>query len=440
MSRACTRIVLSILCLTALAGYPAAAQTPAAITGGVTARASGQPVAGATVAVEGTPLTATTSAVGRFRIDNVNAGPVVLVVKAPGFLDLRVPNLQATASGLQVNIELEVTPNFLDRVQVTATKQPLSIGDVAAQTDIVDRATIESRGDQTLTQAIAHVPGAVVSTQLGVFESVMLRGLPRGDPEFTNTLLLIDGVPQTTSSNGSRVVGLTINDASSIEIVRGPNSALYGRTAIGGSVNVRTADPTPAAAIRRSTSPAASSACAEGRGEVCPVRSSSGAATTSRSARNAIRGYYNTKTGGDFVDGNTAFFGKLTFAPDAKSFGSVSFNRVVLGQQHADQRADHRRAVPARHRPAFRSAHQLQHSRAQLPPGREAGSPSTTRASCRRGPSMVEVFGYRTVEQQFIDDGDFIGSPFDLGAHTVEQYPFSQDSRKTSSTRNCGSS
>src|SRR5436305_541612 len=97
---------------------------------------------------------------------------------------------------------------------------------------------IEDRGDQTLAQAIEHVPGAVVSTQLGIFESVMLRGMPRGDPEFTNTLLLIDGVPQTTSRNSSRVAGLTINDASSIEVVRGPNSALFGRTAIGGSVNV----------------------------------------------------------------------------------------------------------------------------------------------------------------------------------------------------------
>jgi len=51
-------------------------------------------------------------------------------------------------------------------------------------------------------------------------------------------------VPQTLSNNGARVIGLTTNDTSSIEIVRGPNSALYGRTAIGGSVNMRTADPT----------------------------------------------------------------------------------------------------------------------------------------------------------------------------------------------------
>ena len=39
---------------------------------------------------------------------------------------------------------------------------------------------------------------------------------------------------------------------------------------------------------------------------------------------------------------------------------------------------------------------------------------------------MTEIFGYRDVLQEFVDDGDFIGSPFDLAAKTVTQYPFSQ--------------
>src|SRR5262249_52493246 len=40
---------------------------------------------------------------------------------------------------------------------------------------------------------------------------------------------------------------------------------------------------------------------------------------------------------------------------------------------------------------------------------------------------LAEVFGYRSVAQHFIEDGDFIGSPFDLATHTIEQYPFSQN-------------
>jgi outer membrane receptor protein involved in Fe transport len=39
---------------------------------------------------------------------------------------------------------------------------------------------------------------------------------------------------------------------------------------------------------------------------------------------------------------------------------------------------------------------------------------------------MTEIFGYRDVLQEFVDDGDFIGSPFDLTANTVTQYPFGQ--------------
>ena len=238
-------LAIAFACLAYASGAAAQAGSTG-ISGAVVSKQSGQAVAGATVEVEGGSQTARTTAGGRFRIDGVPAGPVVLLVKAPGFLDLRTSDVSArTGETTQITVELEPTPNYMERVQVTATKTPLSVGDVAAQTDIVDRSVIESRGDQSLVQAISHVPGAVVSTQLGIFESVMLRGMPRGDPEFTNTLLLVDGVPQTTSRNGSRVVGLTINDASNIEIVRGPNSALYGRTAIGGSVNVRTADPTP---------------------------------------------------------------------------------------------------------------------------------------------------------------------------------------------------
>ena len=216
------------------------------ITGTVVAREDGRAVAEAVVVIEGTSLTAITNAIGRFRIENVPPGDIVLIVQASGFLELRVPSLQIRPNEtMPLIVELEVTPNFLERVQVTATKTRLSIGDVAAQADIIDRATIDARGDQALTQAIAHVPGAIIATQLGLFESVLLRGMPRVGNEFTNTLLLIDGVPQTNSGNDARVVALPINDARSIEVVRGPNSALYGRTAIGGAINVLTADPTP---------------------------------------------------------------------------------------------------------------------------------------------------------------------------------------------------
>jgi iron complex outermembrane receptor protein len=130
------------------------------------------------------------------------------------------------------------------------------------------------------------------------FESVMLAWIAARRPEFTNTLLLVDGVPQTTSTNGSRVIGLTINDASAIEVARGPNSALYGRTAIGGSVNVRTADPTPV--------PRVDVDLVGGQfGTLKGVAKASGplgqrAGYYASIGRERNTGYFNTKTGRDF--------------------------------------------------------------------------------------------------------------------------------------------
>jgi hypothetical protein len=49
----------------------------------------------------------------------------------------------------ELTIELELTPNFMDRVQVTGSKTPLSVGDLpAAPTAIISRQTIDHRGDQ----------------------------------------------------------------------------------------------------------------------------------------------------------------------------------------------------------------------------------------------------------------------------------------------------
>ena len=416
--------VISAALLTA--GHVAAQTgTTGSIAGTLAERVSGQPVQGAVVTVDGTSLSAVASAIGRFRIDNVPAGAAVLVIKAPGFLDLRSTAVQVRPGDTaQVNIELELTPNFMERVQVTATKTPLSVGDVAAQTDIIDRATLESRGDQTLVQAISHIPGAVVSTQLGVFESVMLRGMPRGDLEFTNTLLLIDGVPQTTSRNASRVVGLTINDASSIEVVRGPNSALYGRTAIGGSVNLQTAGPTPRPEFNVDFT-GGQQGLLKGLARVSgPIAQWGGYYVSIGKERNT--GYFNTKTGGDYVDGNTAVFGKFTFAPDSKGFGSLSFNHVDSDNSTPTNEPIIDGQLLHILEPRF---DRLTNFNVPGPNYHQGESRLTFNYTRQLSPwsRIVEVFGYRSIQHQFINDGDFIGSPFDLVAHTIEQYPFNQD-------------
>lgn len=155
----------------------AQSRSTGAIEGTVVSRGDGAPVPGAVVTAEGGGLAAVTNAVGRFEIPGAPAGSVTLIVSAPGYLELRVPEVRVAAGAVTpVTVELAATPNYLERVQVTASKAPLSIGEIAAQADVVERSEIDARGDQRLTQAISHVPGVIVSTVAGSFESVMLRG------------------------------------------------------------------------------------------------------------------------------------------------------------------------------------------------------------------------------------------------------------------------
>ncbi len=411
-----------------IVGFPAVALAQdGTITGVVVARAEGTAVAEAVVLVDGTSLAAVANAVGRFRIDGVPPGGVTLVVQASGFLELRVGGVQVQPGGnAPLRVELEVTPNYLERVQVTASRAPLSVGDVAAQADIIDRTTIEQRGDQELVQAIAHVPGVIVSTQAGSFQSVTMRGLPRDGNEFTSTLLLIDGVPQTDSRNSARVVNLPINDASSIEVLRGPNSSLYGRTAIGGSINVRTAEPTPDHQFGFDFTTGGFDANGSGLDTAKgvarasgPIRDWGGYYVSASSEQNSS--FYTGPF--DFDVDRTAMFAKVTFVPDERSHGSVSVNRVLSAQStptnvpiidgrllsDIDARFDRltNLNVPG---PNYRQNE-----------GRITANYTRVLSSWA---SIHGIFGYRAIQYKFIDDGDVIGGPFDLEATTLTMYPF----------------
>ena len=377
-------------------------------------------VAEATVVIEGSGLVASANAVGRFRFDLVPAGEVALVVKAPGFLDLRVPGIQVAAGETVVlAVEVEVTPNLMERVQVTASKAPLSIGELAAQADIVDRATIYRRGDQGLTQAISHLPGIIVSTQAGSFESVMLRGLPRDGNEFTSTLLLIDGVPQTDSRNSARVVNLPIYDASSIEVVRGPNSALYGRTAIGGSINVLTADPTPDHQVAFDLTGGGFGMLKGVARASGPVGDWGGYYVSASSERNT--GFYSGPFDVD-VD-ETGLFAKLTFVPDSNSYGSISVNRVLSDNSTPTNVPIIDGQLLSDLDPRFDRLTNLNVPGTNYHQGEGRVTVNYTR-QLSDWARAVNVFGYRDIQYKFIDDGDVIGGPFDLQSNTLTMYPF----------------
>ena len=80
----------------------AIARSTGAIEGTVVSRGDGAPVPGAVVTAEGGSLAAVTNAIGRFEIPGAPAGSVTLIVSAPGYLELRVPDVRMAAGAVTV--------------------------------------------------------------------------------------------------------------------------------------------------------------------------------------------------------------------------------------------------------------------------------------------------------------------------------------------------
>jgi vitamin B12 transporter len=134
-------------------------------------------------------------------------------------------------------IPMPVTPIDIDQIVITASRAPEPEADTPASVTIIDAKRIE-RLDEPLVRALIRlVPSAAVSSSgpAGSLTDVRIRGA-----EANHTLLFIDGIRANDPSTGNqpRFDLLNADIASRIEVVRGPQSALWGSEAIGGVVAV----------------------------------------------------------------------------------------------------------------------------------------------------------------------------------------------------------
>lgn len=121
---------------------------------------------------------------------------------------------------------------------VTATRVRTPDEDIPAGVTVIDRATIEAHGYNTIAEALADVPGLHVSPSGGAGgqTSVFLRGT-----NSDHVLVLRDGMPINDAADPTSAFNFgvdTLSDVERIEIIRGPMAALYGSGAIGGVINL----------------------------------------------------------------------------------------------------------------------------------------------------------------------------------------------------------
>ena len=127
-------------------------------------------------------------------------------------------------------------PVTTDPVVVTATRIEEKVSEQASPVSVVTREEIELGGAVLVGDALQGLPGVDVQRKgsPGNLENIKIRG-----GLASHTLVLIDGFPVNTPAiDGAYDVStLPVGRFDRIEVVRGPQSALYGSNAMSGVVN-----------------------------------------------------------------------------------------------------------------------------------------------------------------------------------------------------------
>ncbi|MDT8371911.1 MAG: TonB-dependent receptor [Gammaproteobacteria bacterium] len=126
----------------------------------------------------------------------------------------------------------------LDTVVVTATRTAVPSQNLLSSVSVITRDDIEKYNYQTLAQAISALPGVTIANTGGIGKqtSLFLRGT-----ESNHTQIILNGVKLATNEFGApQLEHIPLNQIERIELVRGPQSALYGSESIGGTIQIFT--------------------------------------------------------------------------------------------------------------------------------------------------------------------------------------------------------
>lgn len=133
----------------------------------------------------------------------------------------------------------------LEEITVTARRRTESLQEVPLSISAFGSEQIERAGIASFGDVAKLTPSLVFDQDFGANDTrPSIRGLPatRGRPPVG---ILIDGIDVSSeaiaTAGGGNLLNLRLLDLERIEVVKGPQSALYGRVAFGGAVNYVTA-------------------------------------------------------------------------------------------------------------------------------------------------------------------------------------------------------
>lgn len=241
------KIIILILCLCCSLTVAWATEeekmnaSDANVFGHVLDKETGEHLPFITVILKGTTIGTTTDNSGHYFLKNLPEGKFTLEFKYLGYKTVTRDVKLEKGKTQEVNVEMEEDRIALDGVVVSANRSETSRRLAPTLVNVIDSKVFNTTSAVNLAQGLNFQPGVRVETncQNCGFQQVRINGL---DGPYTQ--ILIDSRPIFSALSG--VYGLEqipANMIDRVEVMRGGGSALFGSSAIAGTINIITKEP-----------------------------------------------------------------------------------------------------------------------------------------------------------------------------------------------------
>jgi outer membrane cobalamin receptor len=171
---------------------------------------------------------------GEYRFDGLVGGTYTVVANLPGFTSVSAEIKAEGSASVTNDVQLKLSA-VQEQVVVSASLGGALGPEVGSSVTVVSHYEIKDQGAETVADALRNVPGVAINRtgQMGAVTSAFIRG---GNSNYN--LVMIDGIPMNDFGGAFDLAPLPTDGVDQVEVLRGPQSALYGSNAVAGVINI----------------------------------------------------------------------------------------------------------------------------------------------------------------------------------------------------------
>lgn len=201
--------------------------------------AEGSPLTGVNILIKGTNIGSTTNADGNFKITASDKNSTLIF----SFIGFKTLEHQLNGK-TEISVEMNATATDLDQVVVSASRKKEKVLEAPASITVISAKELESTISLTATDHLYSASGVDVSKTGLTSSNVVTRGF---NNVFSGAVLtMVDNRVASVPSlrvNSSQMIPGNNDDIASIEVLKGPASAIYGPFSSNGVVHILTKSP-----------------------------------------------------------------------------------------------------------------------------------------------------------------------------------------------------